>query len=57
MEFYVLRLVVWLPKINKVQFLLAAMYEYIQGLSELADQNNTVKSSSSGNNRKNIYFF
>jgi hypothetical protein len=26
----------------------------IQGLSELADQNNTVKSSSSGNNRKNI---
>jgi hypothetical protein len=26
---------------------------YIQGLSELADQNNTVKSSS-GNNRKNI---
>jgi hypothetical protein len=57
MEFYVLRLVVWLPKINKVQFLLAAMYEYIQGLSELADQNNTVTSSSSGNNRKNIYFF
>jgi hypothetical protein len=27
---------------------------YIQGLSELVDQNNTVKSSSSGNNRKNI---
>jgi hypothetical protein len=27
----------------------------IQGLSELADQNNTVKSSSSGNNRKNIF--
>jgi hypothetical protein len=26
----------------------------MQGLSELADQNNTVKSSSSGNNRKNI---
>jgi hypothetical protein len=26
----------------------------IQGLSELADQNNTVKSSSSGNNRNNI---
>jgi hypothetical protein len=26
----------------------------IQGLSELADQNNTVKSSSSGNKRKNI---
>jgi hypothetical protein len=26
----------------------------IQGLSELADQNNTVKSSS-GNNRKNIF--
>jgi hypothetical protein len=26
----------------------------IQGLSELADQNNTVKSSSSENNRKNI---
>jgi hypothetical protein len=26
----------------------------IQGLSELADQNNTVKSSSSGNNSKNI---
>jgi translation elongation factor EF-1alpha len=25
-----------------------------QSLSELADQNNTVKSSSSGNNRKNI---
>jgi hypothetical protein len=27
----------------------------IQGLSELADQNDTVKSSSSGNNRKNIF--
>jgi hypothetical protein len=27
----------------------------IQGLSELADQNNTVKSSNSGNNRKNIF--
>jgi hypothetical protein len=27
----------------------------IQGLSELADQNNTVKSSSSGNNWKNIF--
>jgi hypothetical protein len=27
---------------------------YIQGLSELADQNNTVKSPSSGNNSKNI---
>jgi hypothetical protein len=26
----------------------------IQGLPELADQNNTVKSLSSGNNRKNI---
>jgi hypothetical protein len=26
----------------------------IQGLSELADQNNTLKSSSSGNNKKNI---
>jgi hypothetical protein len=26
----------------------------IQGLSELADQNNTVNSSSSGNNRKNV---
>jgi hypothetical protein len=26
----------------------------VQGLSELADENNTVKSSSSGNNRKNI---
>jgi hypothetical protein len=26
----------------------------IQGLSELADQNNTVNSSSSGKNRKNI---
>jgi hypothetical protein len=26
----------------------------IQGLSELADKNDTVKSSSSGNNRKNI---
>jgi hypothetical protein len=26
----------------------------IQGLSKLADQNNIVKSSSSGNNRKNI---
>jgi hypothetical protein len=26
----------------------------IQGLSELADQNNTVKTSSSGNNSKNI---
>jgi hypothetical protein len=31
------------------------LYLYIQGLSELADQNNTVKSSSSGNNRKNIF--
>jgi hypothetical protein len=29
--------------------------EYIQGLPELADQNNTVKSLSSGNNRKNIF--
>jgi hypothetical protein len=28
--------------------------EYIQGLPELADQNNTVKSLSSGNNRKHI---
>jgi hypothetical protein len=27
----------------------------IQGLSELADQNNMVNSSSSGNNRKNIF--
>jgi hypothetical protein len=27
----------------------------IQDLSELADQNNTVTSSSSGNNRKNIF--
>jgi hypothetical protein len=27
----------------------------IQGLPELADQNNTVKSLSSGNNRKNIF--
>jgi hypothetical protein len=27
---------------------------YIQGLPELADQNNTVNSSSSGNNRKNV---
>jgi hypothetical protein len=27
---------------------------FIQGLSELADQNNTVESSSSGNNRKNV---
>jgi hypothetical protein len=27
----------------------------MQGLSELADQNNTVKSSSSGNNKKNIF--
>jgi hypothetical protein len=27
---------------------------YIQGLSELADQNNTVNSSSSGKNRKNV---
>jgi hypothetical protein len=27
---------------------------HIQALSELADQNNTVKSSSSGNNRRNI---
>jgi hypothetical protein len=27
---------------------------YIQGLPELADQNNTVKSLSSSNNRKNI---
>jgi hypothetical protein len=26
----------------------------MQGLSELADQNNTAKSSSSGNNRKHI---
>jgi hypothetical protein len=26
----------------------------IQGLSELADQNNTVHSSSSGNNRENV---
>jgi hypothetical protein len=26
----------------------------IQGLPELADQNNTVNSSSSGNNRKNV---
>jgi hypothetical protein len=26
----------------------------IQGLSELADQNNTVNSSSSGKNRKNL---
>jgi hypothetical protein len=29
-------------------------YLYIQGLPELADQNNTVKSLSSGNNRINI---
>jgi hypothetical protein len=29
-------------------------YFYIRGLLELADQNNTVISSSSGNNRKNI---
>jgi hypothetical protein len=28
---------------------------HIQGLSELANQNNMVKSSSSGNNRKNIF--
>jgi hypothetical protein len=27
---------------------------HVQGLSELADRNNTVISSSSGNNRKNI---
>jgi hypothetical protein len=27
---------------------------YLQGLPELADQNDTVKSLSSGNNRKNI---
>jgi hypothetical protein len=32
MEFYVLRLVVWLPKINKVQFLLAAMYELYRAI-------------------------
>jgi hypothetical protein len=31
------------------------VYNNIQDLSELADQNNTVKSSSSGNNRKNIF--
>jgi hypothetical protein len=30
------------------------LLKYIQGLSELADQNNMVKSSSFGNNRKNI---
>jgi hypothetical protein len=30
------------------------VYINIQGLPELADQNNTVKSLSSGNNRKNI---
>jgi hypothetical protein len=28
---------------------------FIQSLSELADQNNAVKSLSSGNNRKNIF--
>jgi hypothetical protein len=35
-------------------------YVIIQGLSELADQNNTLNSSSSGNTRKNvqkIHFF
>jgi hypothetical protein len=31
-----------------------SLQKYIQGLPELADQNNTVKSLSSGNNRKNI---
>jgi hypothetical protein len=30
------------------------MVEGIQDLPELADQNNTVNSSSSGNNRKNV---
>jgi hypothetical protein len=49
-----------LRKVNSVAYFVVLRREpmkwaqCIQGLSELAEQNNMVKSSSSGDNRKNI---
>jgi hypothetical protein len=45
-----------LSSVMKIKIIVAILSRYIimQGLPELADQNNTVNSSSSGNNRKNV---